>query len=147
VLLANRYLPGAPTHATRFVERTTSRLGSAFSEIRHRLGVGWRMLNAAPAASIPLVGLAVVLGLAIAGPGPIGRGLALVPIWRDALVAMVIAAAVALVANDTGVAASAPAFLYAATLVAYTALLPAAWARPPPGDRPPVPARQPQEIS
>jgi hypothetical protein len=147
VLLANRYLPGAPTHATRFVERSTTRLGSAFSEIRHRSGVGWRMLNAVPAAYIPLFGLAVVLGLAIAGPGPIGRGLALVPIWRDALVAMVIAAAVAFFANDTGVAASAPAFLYAASLIAYTALLPAAWARPPPGDRPPVPARQPQEIS
>jgi hypothetical protein len=147
VLLANRFLPGAPTHATRFVERTTGRFGSAASEIRHRVGVGWHMLNAVPAAYIPLVGLAAVFVLAIAGPGPIGRGLALVPMWRDVLVAMVIAAAVAFVANDTGVAASAPAFLYAATLMAYLALLPAAWARPPPLDRPPAPAREPQGIS
>src|SRR5207248_9646899 len=59
VLLANRYFPGTPTHATRFVERAQSRFGAALSDVRHRLGAGWHMLNAVPASYIPLVGLGV----------------------------------------------------------------------------------------
>src|SRR5439155_26549800 len=94
VLVANRFLPGAPTHATRFVERATSRFGSGASEIGHRLAAGWRMLNSVPVAYIPLAGLAVVFVLAVAGPGPVGRGLAISPAWRDVVVALVIAAAV-----------------------------------------------------
>jgi hypothetical protein len=145
VLLVNRFLPGAPTHATRFVELAQSRAGKAFSEIRHRWGIGWHMLNSVPAAYIPLVGLAAVFGLAVGGPGPIGRAMALHPAWRDVLVVMVIAAAVAFVANDTGVAAAAPAFLYAMTLLAYAALLPSAWASPPSREGP-QPRRQPHEV-
>jgi hypothetical protein len=103
------------------------------------------MLNSVPAAYIPLVGLAAVFGLAVGGPGPIGRAMALHPAWRDVLVVMVIAAAVAFVANDTGVAAAAPAFLYAMTLLAYAALLPSAWASPPSREGP-QPGRQPHEV-
>jgi hypothetical protein len=131
VLLVNRFLPGAPTHATRFVELAQSRSGKALSEVRHRLGVGWHMLNSVPAAYIPLGGLAAALGLTFARPGPIGRGLSIDPRWWDVLVVMVVSAAVAFAANDTGVAAAAPAFLYAMTLLAYATLLPSAWAHPP----------------
>src|SRR5439155_8960240 len=110
-----------------------------------RLGVAWNMLNSVPAAYIPLVGLVVVLGLAVAGPGPIGRGLRLRPVWRDVIVTMAVAAAVAFVANDTGVAAAAPAFLYAMTAMAYAAWLPAAWARPPSVGRS-MPDKEPEPV-
>ena len=107
------------------------------------------MLTRTPPAALPLVGLVVVFVLALTGPGPIGRGLDRLPPWREVLMTLAIAAAVAFVANDTGVAASAPAFLYAATVLAYVGLRPEAWAHPPqtPPAQSPVTTKQPQGIS
>jgi hypothetical protein len=119
VLLANRYFPGAPTHATRFVEG--GGFGGAWRELRHRLGVGWGQIRAVPASWIPLIGLPMVLGVVLAGPGPIRRTLELEAGWRDVIIALVLASIVAYVANDTGVAAAAPGFLYAMAAVAFPA--------------------------
>jgi hypothetical protein len=120
----NRYGPGAPTHATRFVERAQGSLGSALSEIRHRLGVGFSQLNRYPTGYLPMLGLPLMLLLVLKGPGPIGPALRrLDERWRDVLVVLILASLVAYVANDTGVAAAAPAFLYAFAGIAYPAFL------------------------
>jgi hypothetical protein len=42
--------------------------------------------------------------------------------WRETLVVLTIAAMASFFVNDTGVAAAAPAFLYAATAMVYPAL-------------------------
>ena len=73
---------------------------------------------------IPLIGLVVVLGLALARPGPIRAGMDLAGrLWRDVLIAMTLAGIAAFFVNDTGVAAAAPVFLYAMTALAYPAYL------------------------
>ena len=107
------------------------------------------MLTRTPPAALPLVGLVVVFVLALTGPGPIGRGLDRLPPWREVLMTLAIAAAVAFVAHDTGVAASAPAFLYTATVLAYVGLRPEAWTHPPqtPPAQSPATTKQPQGIS
>jgi hypothetical protein len=127
VLLANRYLPGTPTHATRFVARTGSNLGDALHEFGDRLSVGFEQVRKAPAALIPLLGLPIVLVLVLMKPGPIGWGLDLAgKRWKDALVVLTLAGVVAFFANDTGVAAAAPVFLYAMSGMAYPAFVVAA---------------------
>jgi hypothetical protein len=125
VLLVNRYGPGSPTHAARFVERTHGRLGTAIRDVWHRLGIGVGQIRRYPVGLLPLIGLPVALWLTVRGPGPIGVGLRTVDDrWRDVIVVLVLVAVVGFVANDTGVAASAPAFLYvfaALALPAFTA--------------------------
>jgi hypothetical protein len=124
VLLANRYLPGTPTHATRFVERTGSHLGTAIHRAAERLRVGVDQVRKVPAAGIPLLGLPIVLGLVLTRPGPIGWGLVIAGRrWQQALIVLTLAGMVAFIANDTGVAAAAPVFLYAMSGTAYPAFL------------------------
>ena len=119
VLVANRYLPGAATHATRFVQRATGNAGYDWHTLSRRLSVGFSQFGHVPAAYIPIVGLPIVLALVLWGPAPIGRSLERTPRWRDATITLILAAVVAYFANDTGVAAAAPAFLYAVAMVAY----------------------------
>lgn len=124
VLLAHRYLPGAPTHASRFVETTGDSLGDGVRAYGDRLSIGFRQLKEVPAAWIPIVGLPVILGLVLARRGPIGRGLELAGRrWVHVLVVITLAGVVAFFANDTGVAAAAPVFLYAMAGMAYPAFL------------------------
>ena len=111
VLLVSR-LSGTPTHATRFVERTGSRLASAFSTVGERLGVGVRLVARDPAVLLPLIGLVVILWLAVRRPGILRRGLA-DRRWRNTIGVLIAAALVSYVVNDTGSTAAAPAFLYA----------------------------------
>jgi len=130
VLLANRYLPGAPTHISGFVERTGG-LGGAWHSFWRRLGVGFGQIGDVPAAALPLIGLLVVLVVVTARPRPIRGGLELASsVWRDLLVAMTVAGIAAFFVNDTGVAAAGPVFLYAMTALAYPAYL-AGERRPP----------------
>jgi hypothetical protein len=123
VLLANRYLPGAATHISGFVERTGG-LGGTWHAFRRRLDVGFGQIGDVPAALIPLIGLVVVLVLVLAPPRPIRAGLELAgQVWQKVLVAMTVAGIAAFFVNDTGVAAAAPVFLYAMTVLAYPAYL------------------------
>ena len=86
--------------------------------------MGFRQFTAVPAAVIPMIGLLVVLALAIRPVGPIARGLADTgEPWRHALIVLVLASLVAYVANDTGVSAAAPGYLYAAAGMAYPAFV------------------------
>jgi hypothetical protein len=122
VLLANRLLPGPPTHATRFVERTGHGLGLVADTLRHRFGVAVRLIDRVPAVWIPLIGLPVVLALVLWRRGPVSRGLRRERAWRDVLVVLVLASIAAFFVNDTGSSAAAPAFLYAMAGMTYAAL-------------------------
>jgi hypothetical protein len=124
VLLANRLAPGAPTHAAAFLERSGTSWHRALASLRHRLGIGVGQLLDVPAAFIPMVGLAVVFALALRPFGPVGRGLRRVdPRWRQMIMVLSLSSLVAFLANDTGVAAAAPGFLYALPALAYPAYL------------------------
>jgi hypothetical protein len=124
VLLANRFAPGTPTHAAAFLERTGSSWHGALTSLRHRLGIGIEQLLDAPPAFIPVVGLIAVFALALRPPRPLGQGLAYVDHrWREVIVVLSLSSMVAFVANDTGVAAAAPGFMYALTALAYPAYL------------------------
>jgi hypothetical protein len=122
VLVANRFLPGSPTHVTRFVESTGSRPASGLGSILHRFAANVGQLARTPGALVPLAGLLVALWAGVRGPEPIVRGLAAAPGWRDVLVVLVLSSGVALVVNDTGLSAAAPAFVYAVAVVAYPVL-------------------------
>ena len=126
VLLANSFLAGTPTHAGRFVERTGGRLDELVETIGSRLSVGAEQLRAAPAALIPLLGLPLLLWVALAGPRPVTRAVSADLAWRDVLIVLVLGSLVAYFANDTGLAAAAPSFLYAMAVVAYPVLMAAA---------------------
>jgi hypothetical protein len=124
ILLANRFGPGPPTHATRFVERTGDSWSRGWAEFRDRLSVGVRQVRDAPASIIPLLGLPIALWFAVRARGSVGAGLkASGRRWRDVVVTLCLAGMVAFVANDTGVAAAAPAFLYVLAALAYPAIV------------------------
>ena len=124
VLLANRFLPGAPTHITGFVERSGNGLSGAWNAFTRRLDVGVGQLRDVPAGWLPMLGLPLVLLAAVLRPDPLRGGFAVAgTVWRDALIVLTLAAMASFFANDTGVAAAAPAFLYAATASAYPAFL------------------------
>jgi hypothetical protein len=124
VLLANRYLAGAPTHATRLVEASGGNPTDAAGRVLDRLGIGFRMLMDVPAGWLPVAGIPIILGLVLARSKPIGDGLAHVGrYWREVLIALTIAGIVSYLANDTGVAAVGLTFMYALTGMAYPAFL------------------------
>jgi hypothetical protein len=126
VLLANRFLPGTPTHATRFVERAGGGFASLFSTLLDRFEVGVRLVARIPIVLIPLIGVVVVLVLVVRRPDVLRAGLA-DRRWRNMIGVLTGAALVGYLVNDTGSTAAAPAFLYAMvamfdpTVAAFTA--------------------------
>jgi hypothetical protein len=123
VLLANRYLPGAPTHATRFVQRAGGRLGTAFGVVGHRLGTLVHQVASQPGNLVPLTGIVVVLILVLRRPSPVGQAMDLDRRWRDVVLTLIVASGVAFIANDTGASAAAPGFIYALVGISYPAML------------------------
>jgi hypothetical protein len=123
VLLANRYLPGAPTHATRFVERNGGSTGGVVHVIGDRLSTGLQMIRDVPAAVLPLIGFVLILVLVIRRVGAVGGGMAVDDRWPAIVITLCVASLVAYVVNDTGAAAADPAFLYAMAAITYPAML------------------------
>jgi hypothetical protein len=123
VLLANRLAPGSPTHAAQFVEETDS-LSAFLETVRRRLAVGVRQVAEAPVALLPLVALPGLLWLSLRPPPAIERGLRVGRAWRDVMLTLTVAGILAFVANDTGVAAAGPAFIFALAAMSYPTLLP-----------------------
>jgi hypothetical protein len=139
-LAASRVLPGAPTHVTRFVERTGGQAGSFLDTVIHRLGIGWHMVASVPAAIIPLIGFVAIFVLAARRGGSVGRGLSIDPTggWRHVLMVLCASALVAYVVNDTGAAAADPVFVYAASGLVYPVMIAARrWTGPADADRAP----------
>lgn len=142
VLFSHRWVAQTPTHATRFADGTRGGVGSVLEAVGRRLSVGFDQLLGAPAALIPLAGLVVLLWAFAVRPGAVAGVFVRYPVWRDVLVVLVLSSAVAYLANDTGVAASAPSFLYAMSLVTYLTFSPQSHlARAVESPRPSVPAR------
>jgi hypothetical protein len=123
VLLANRYLPGAPTHATRFVERNAGSAGGVLHVIGDRLSTGFDMIRDVPAAILPLIALVAILVLVIRRMGAVGTGMDVDERWPAFVAVLCVASLVAYFVNDTGAAAADPAMLYAMAGITYPALL------------------------
>jgi hypothetical protein len=141
VLAANRFLSVEPTHATRFVGLIGSRVSSFFGTIAHRLGIGGHQFLSVPLAVLPMAGLIALIAIVGRRPEPVRAALR-DRVWRSLIGILSVSALVAYLANDTGVTAAAPAFLYgmAALVVPTLAVFEGA---PPPKRRPP-PKRKPQ---
>jgi hypothetical protein len=123
VLLVNQYLAETPTHVSRFAERAGG-WSELLSLVWRRLGVGVGMLNDVPIAYVPVLGLPLVAWLAQRAASPIGEGLQLAgEPWRDAVTVIAVSSFLAFFVNDSGVAASAPGFLYALAPLAYAAFM------------------------
>ncbi|HEX2267169.1 MAG TPA: hypothetical protein VHI97_03065 [Actinomycetota bacterium] len=121
VLLVNQYLAESPTHVSRFAERTAG-LGGLVSLIWSRLAIGVGMLNDVPIAYVPVLGLPFVAWLVWRRPAPFDAGLRLAgEPWRHAITVLALSSFFAFFANDTGVAAAAPGFLFALAPLAYAA--------------------------
>jgi hypothetical protein len=106
VLAAHRFLPGTPTHATRFVEGDQG----VWTTIGDRLRTSTALVVRNPLALLPAVGIVVVAAVFARPPRPVRIALDAVPRWRDALLTLSLAGIVALVGNDTGPAAAGLAF-------------------------------------
>ncbi len=117
VLAVSRYAPGSATHATRFVERSTG-AGSILSSAAHRLGIGVRQLVHFPEALAPLVGLPLLAWYAVRRRGPFVEAFGDERL-RHVMLLIAAGAVVAYFANDTGLTAAAPLFVYGMTLALY----------------------------
>jgi hypothetical protein len=102
VLMANRYLPGPPTHITRFVEGQN---GAVWSTIVSRLGVGVRLIADNPFALLPVIGVPLCLAIVLRPPAPVAAGFYASRGWREAALAIFLGSVAAYVANDSGAAA------------------------------------------
>lgn len=104
ILLAHRFLTSTPTHITRFVE-TGGGIGGVWRTLTDRLLVGWRLIERNPFALIPALGVPASLLAVLRPAAPVREAFARQPEWRDAILVILLASAVAYVANDSGAAA------------------------------------------
>jgi hypothetical protein len=121
VLVANRWLPGTPTHVGRFVERGKGASGALHVLVDH-LAVGARMLADVPAAALPLIVLVVIAVLVLRRVGPVGAAMDTDPRWPAIVLTICAGSLVGYLANDTGPAAADPALIYAMAAITYPAV-------------------------
>lgn len=110
VLLAHRFLTATPTHVTRFEEVAGRNLGDVWGKFADRMSVGWRLVVRNPFAIVPVLGIPATLAAVLRPPGPVKEPLARHPVWRDALLVVLLAGVVAILANDSWPAAVGLAF-------------------------------------
>jgi hypothetical protein len=89
---------------TAFLEHTSS-LGGVVDRLTGRLGIGWDQLTDTPLATIPVVGVLVLLVVLLRPPSAIAASFEGHDAWRDAVLVLLLASVVAYLANDTGAAA------------------------------------------
>ena len=104
VVVAHRYLTSAATHITAFSEHTGGVAG-LWDKFVDRLGVGADLITDNPFALVPVVGVLVMLGVVLRPPAPIRRSFDAEPVWRLALLTIVVGSVVAYLVNDSGAAA------------------------------------------
>jgi hypothetical protein len=102
VLVAHRFLASTPTHITRFVEGES---GGIVSTIARRLEIGFDLIARNPFALIPVLGVPFCLLVVLRPPEVLRLAFARRPIWRDAVLTILVGSAVAYLANDSGAAA------------------------------------------
>ena len=104
VVMAHRYLTSAPTHITTFSEQTGG-IAGLWEKFVDRLGVGFDLIADNPFALLPVIGVLVMLVVVLRPPGPIRRSFDELPVWRLALITIVLGSVVAYLVNDSGAAA------------------------------------------
>jgi hypothetical protein len=102
VFAAHRFLASRPTHITRFVEGES---GGIVSTVVRRLEVGFDLIARNPFALIPVLGVPACLLVVLRPPAVLRTEFARRPVWRDAVLTILIGSVVAYVANDSGAAA------------------------------------------
>jgi hypothetical protein len=120
ILAAHRFLASSPTHLTRFVEGES---GGVVSNVADRLGVGFGLIARNPFALIPVIGVPVCLLIVLRPPAVLRAAFASRPIWRDALLTILVGSVVAYVANDSGAAALGLGFATGLVGILYVSLL------------------------
>jgi hypothetical protein len=105
IFASHVYLTASPTHGTRFVEGAGRSATGIWDTIAHRLGVGFDLIARNPFALLPVVGLVVVLYVVLRPTPKIRESFREHPVWRDAILVIVLGSIVAYVANDSGAAA------------------------------------------
>jgi hypothetical protein len=139
VVLALHALPvGPPTHATRFLQGPARTPAGILSTFGSRLAIGLRMIARNPLALVPVLGVAACLALVLRPPAAIRGSLERYRAWRDGLLVILLASAVAVLANDTGPSAAGLGFAAALGGLLWLVLTDEAVA-PSPGIPPPPP--------
>ncbi|MGH2596086.1 MAG: hypothetical protein ACRDH7_08995 [Actinomycetota bacterium] len=122
VVAAHRYLTSSPTHITRFAEHTGG-LSGVWSKVVDRLGVGTHLIAANPFALVPVVGVLGTLFVVLRPPAPVRITFDEAPVWRTALLTILIGSIVAYLVNDSGAAAIGEGFTAALGGLLYVSLL------------------------
>jgi hypothetical protein len=104
VIVAHRYLAGAPTHISRFAADTGG-LAGLRETVTDRLEIGMDLIVRNPFGLVPVVGVLATLWVVLRPPASIRPGLERSPAWRDALLTILLASIAAYVVNDSGAAA------------------------------------------
>lgn len=104
VVVAHRYLTSAATHITTFSEHTGG-IAGLWDKFVDRLGVGFDLIADNPFALIPVIGVLVMLWVVLRPPPSIRRSFDAEPVWRLALLTIVVGSVVAYLVNDSGAAA------------------------------------------
>jgi hypothetical protein len=104
VVVAHRYLTSAATHITTFSEHTGGITG-LWDKFVDRLSVGFDLIADNPFALLPVIGVLVMLVVVLRPPGAIRRSFEEAPVWRLALLTIVLGSVVAYLVNDSGAAA------------------------------------------
>jgi hypothetical protein len=122
VVFAHRYLTTAPTHITRFAEQTGG-ISGVWSKVVDRLGVGTHLIAANPFALVPVIGVLGTLAVVLRPPAPVRITFDEAPVWKTALLTILLGSIVAYVVNDSGAAAIGEGFTTALGGLLYVSLL------------------------
>lgn len=122
VVVAHRFLTSAPTHITRFSEHTGGVIG-LWERLVDRLQVGTDLIAANPFSLVPVIGVLVTLVVVLRPPGSIHITFQEAPVWRDALLSIVLGSIVAYLANDSGAAAIGEGFTTSLGALLFVSLL------------------------
>jgi hypothetical protein len=122
VVLAHRFLTSAPTHITRFSERTGG-VGVLWDKLVERLQVGTDLIAANPFALVPVFGVLATLAVVLRPPASVRSTFDEAPVWRQALLAILLGSVVAYLANDSGAAAIGEGFTTSLGALLFVSLL------------------------
>ncbi len=122
VVFAHRYLTSAPTHITRFAEHTGG-LSGVWSKVVDRLSVGTHLIAVNPFALVPVIGVLGTLVVVLRPPAPVRVTFDEEPVWRTALLTILIGSVVSYLVNDSGAAAIGEGFATALGGLLYVSLL------------------------
>lgn len=122
VVVAHRFLTSAPTHITRLFEHTEGVIG-LWDKLVDRLRVGTDLIAANPFALVPVIGVLVTLVIVVRPPASVRVTFEEAPVWRDALLAIVLGSVVAYLANDSGAAAIGEGFTASLGALLFVSLL------------------------